>query len=244
MKLTQYGNIYFINSKVIFNPKPVKPSIIEASFEFAYQMAFGSGHHRNHRTGGTEQRSVLDIFRNTFQGKIAEGLAFEVLAEQGILCEPIDYSIHGKGVWDDTDLAYCGTKINIKSTAHFSNLLLLETEDWDMDGTYKPNNNSEATSLYNYFILVRIKPSTISLFNNKVDKEVLKHEIDQQDWAYDIPGCCSLKTLKHIITNDYVLLQNSMLNGKTKMDAENYYIQTGSLKSIDLLIANLKSISV
>ena len=88
MKLTQYGNIYFINSKVIFNPKPVKPSIINKSFQFAYEMAFGEGHHRVHRTGGTEQRSTLDIFRNTLQGKIAEAVVHEKLATNGNLTPP------------------------------------------------------------------------------------------------------------------------------------------------------------
>ena len=142
MKLTQYGNSYFINYKVIFNPKPVKPSIINKSFQFANEMAFGEGHHRVHRTGGTEQRSTLDIFRNTLQGKIAEAVVHEKLATNGILCEPIDYHVYGEGVWDDTDLDYNGTKISIKSAAHFSNLLLLEAEDWNKDGFYKPNNDN------------------------------------------------------------------------------------------------------
>lgn len=241
MKLTQYGNIYFINSKVIFNPKPVKPSIINKSFQFAYEMAFGEGHHRVHRTGGTEQRSTLDIFRNTLQGKIAEAVVHEKLATNGILCEPVDYGVYGEGVWDDSDLDYSGTKISIKSAAHFSNLLLLEAEDWNKDGIYKPNNdNSEASAQYDYFVMVRINPSTNVLFNDEMDSESLKTDINNQNWMYDIPGCCSLNTLKHLIVNDYVLPQNAMLNGKTKMDATNYYIQTGSLKSIDRLISNLK----
>ena len=243
MKLTQYNNIYFINSKVLFNPLPIPSLIINNAFEFAFEMAFGEGHHRKHRTGGREQRSAMDIFRNTLQGKIAEGILFKVFKEKGVVCSPIDYGIHGKGIWDDSDLEYKDVKISIKSAAHFSNLLLLESEDWNDDGSYKPNsNNSESTSYYDYFVLVRIKPNTNGLFKTNVNKDELKNEIDKQDWTYDIPGCCSLKTLKHIIANDYVLPQNAMLNGKTKMDAENYYIQTGSLRNVDRLIENLKSL--
>ena len=136
MKLTKYDTIYFINSKVLFHPQPIQSSILSTSFEFAYNMAFGEGHHRNHRTGGTEQRSALDIFKNTLQGKIAEGIAFKVLASHGIKCEPVDYSIHGEGVWDDSDLEYKGKRISVKSSAYFSNLLLLETNDWNLDGMW------------------------------------------------------------------------------------------------------------
>ena len=73
-----------------------------------------------------------------------------------------------------------------------------------------------------------------------MEKEALKQAIERQNWMYDIPGCCSLKTLKHIIANDYVLPKGVMLNGKTKMDAANYYIQTGSLKDFKDLIIILK----
>ena len=241
MKLTQYDNNFFINSKVLYNPKPILSTIVDASLEFAYEMALGDGHHRVHRTGGTEQRSTLDIFRNTLQGKIAEAVVHEKLATNGILCEPIDYHVYGEGVWDDTDLDYNGTKISIKSAAHFSNLLLLETEDWNADGSYKPNsNNSESASYYDYFVLVRVKPNTNILFTDELDKESLLNEVEKQNWMYDIPGCCSLKTLRHLIANDYVLPQGAMLNGKTKMDAENYYIQSGSLFDVEKLILNLK----
>ncbi|MCA0131146.1 hypothetical protein [Winogradskyella alexanderae] len=241
MKLTQYDTIYFINSKVLFNPQTIGSSILNASFKFAYNMAFGDGHHRKHRTGGTEQRSTLDIFKNTLQGKIAEGIAYEVLAKHGIKCQPIDYGIHGEGIWDDSDLEYKGKRISVKSSAYFSNLLLLETDDWDKDGSYKPNSNkSQSKSYYDYFILVRLKPNTNSLFDSEADKELLRAKILDHKWTYDIPGCCSLKTLRHIIANDYVLPKGALLNGKTKMDAENYYIQTGNLKGVDLLIDNLK----
>src|SRR5690625_2756493 len=58
-------------------------------------------------------------------------------------------------------------------------------------------------------------------------------------FEYDIPGSISKKTLQHIIKNKYILPQNSYLN-KTKMDAENYYLQTGDLIHIDRLIERIK----
>ena len=242
MKLTQIGDTYFINKTKPFEPSRIKTDFIEKSFEFAYSMTFGEGHHRNHRTGGSEQRTALDIFRNTLQGKIAESVVFESLKTEGIACDPIDYSIHGKGIWDDADISYKDVKISVKSAAHFSNLLLLETQDWNKDGAYKPNNQvSKIATYYNYFVLVRIKPNTKSMFRTVMTKAELQEEIFSKKWYCDIPGCCSLKTLRYLIANDYVLPQNALLNGKIKMDAENYYIQAKDLKSINELIDILKS---
>jgi hypothetical protein len=206
-------------------------------------MAFGSGYHREHRTGGEDFRKPIEIFRNTFQGKIAEGVFYNYLNENNIICDKVDYSIHGKGIWDDTDIQYKNKKISIKSAAFFSNLLLLESEDWDSEGRYLPNLiNNEGADFYDFFVLIRIKPNTNSLFKGSISKKDLKHEIDAHEWYYDIPGCCSNRTLKFIIQNNYILPKNALLNGRTKMDAENYYIQCSDLKKISELINILKEL--
>ena len=46
--------------------------------------------------------------------------------------------------------------------------------------------------------------------------------------------------LQEVIKNDYILPQNSYLNGSTRMDAENYYIQAGDLLDIKFLNEKLK----
>lgn len=243
MLLDKKENNYHINRKVKFTENIIDTDVINLSFDFAYQMAFGDGHHRAHRSGGNELRSPLDIFKNTFQGKIAESVLYNYLLDNDIICESVDYSVYGKGSWDDADLVYKNIKISVKSAAHFSNLLLLETKDWDSEGRYIPNiNNPDVADIYDYFVLVRIKPNTNSLFNGPTDEKSLKKEIVSNKWYYDIAGCCSLKTLKFIIRNNYVLPQQSLLNGKIEMDAENYYIQSGDLKGIDELLNILKNV--
>jgi hypothetical protein len=133
--------------------------------------------------------------------------------------------------------------MNVKSAAFFSNLLLLETKDWDSEANYIPNiSDLNSTSKYDYFIFVRVKPNTNSLFSKGEEKEILEKEIVANEWFFDIAGCCSQKTLKFVIKNNYILPQNSLLNGKVKMDAENYYIQSGDLKPIDDLINILNKI--
>ena len=243
MLLDKKENNYHINRKVKFTENIIDTDVINLSFDFAYQMAFGDGHHRAHRSGGNELRSPLDIFKNTFQGKIAESVLYNYLLNNDIICKSVDYSVSGKGSWDDADLVYKNIKISVKSAAHFSNLLLLETKDWDSEGRYIPNiNNPDVADIYDYFVLVRIKPNTNSLFNGPTDEKSLKKEIVSNKWYYDIAGCCSLKTLKFIIRNNYVLPQQALLNGKIEMDAENYYIQSGDLKGIDELLNILKNV--
>ena len=198
---------------------------------------------RTKRSATLEQpRTPIEIFKNTLQGKIAEILLYNYFLNNGIKCKDVDYSVSGKGSWDDTDLVYKNLKISVKSAAFYSNLLLLETKDWDTNGRYIPNiDNPDVADIYDYFILVRIKPNTNSLFNGSTDKKTLKKQIESNKWYYDITGCCSLTTLKFIIQNNYILPQNALLNGKIKMDAENYYIQSGYLKSIRSLLNILKS---
>jgi hypothetical protein len=43
-----------------------------------------------------------------------------------------------------------------------------------------------------------------------------------------------------IIQEKQVIPQNALLNGKIKMDANNYYVQSGDLYSLEGLIRELK----
>ena len=47
-------------------------------------------------------------------------------------------------------------------------------------------------------------------------------------------------TMKWIIKNQRILPKNSLLNGKIRMDAENYYVETGDLKDIKQLSTELR----
>lgn len=242
MKLTKQDNNYHLNSKKRFEGSVISWDTVQKSFDFAYEMVYGDGFHRNRRSGGQTGRPKSEIFQNTFQGKIAEIVLYKNLKANDIETDEPDCSIHGKGIWDDADLKANGKTISIKSAAHFSNLLLLETKDWDSEGSYIPNIGHEnATAAYDYFVLVRINPDVKSTLKDIPEEKMqLLKKVQEQDWLYDIPGCCSIKSIKHIISLGHVLPQNALLNGKTKMDAENYYIQSGDLFPIDKLYAALK----
>ncbi|MCP2028063.1 hypothetical protein L1276_003231 [Flavobacterium sp. HSC-32F16] len=241
MKLDKKNNIYFITLKKNFEAKEVNAAFVKQAFDFAYEMVYGEGFHRIKRSGGHLNRTNAEIFQNTFQGKLAEIVLYENLKLQNIEVEVPDFSIHGKGVWDETDLKANGKSICVKSAAFFSNLLLLETKDWNPEGKYIPNLDNSNIDTYDFFVLVRIKPDIKFILKSiPQNKENLWQEIENAVWFCDIPGCCSLKTIRHIIKNQYVIPKNALLNGKTKMDAENYYIQSGDLHDLDDLYSGLR----
>lgn len=230
------GNIYTITRRSPFTPiGSFRTTTVERVFDFAYDMSFGgNGEHRNHRTGGTHQRRKGEIFANAFQGKLAECAIYNQFYNELDITEP-DFETYGLGEWDDADFYINDFKISIKSTKSFGNLLLLETRDWDRNGRYIPNDES-----YDFTFLVRMNPyceeilrRNRMLYCDAVNYNELKTLVCNNNWSYDIPGYVSLEELIEIIRNDFIIPRGALLNGKTPMDAENYYIQAGDMHSID-----------
>ena len=240
------NNSFFITKRKSFEALYDLSGSAETVFEFAYGMTFGKkGGHRDYRTGGELKRKNGELFINTFQGKLAEFGIWKFFSEKNTALPEPDVNMWAKGKWDDTDLIVSGKKINVKSAAHFSNLLLLETKDWDADGHYIPNKE-KGTDAYDYFILSRLKPDGKALMKNaklfsadEADKDVLKKLILTQQWKFDIAGFISSEELKNLIAEKFVLPQHALLEGRIKMDAENYYCQSGGMHNINELLRQL-----
>ena len=250
-KLRQEGNRYFIDNKKRFQSvKKFKDDTIDRVFEFAYAMTFGEGEHRDHRSGGSANRKKGQIFINTFQGKLSElGVYVTFFKENreayAKLSEP-DFNVYGLGEWDNSDIEFENIKISVKSTKFYGDLLLLEAKDWNKKGEYIPNLNIDKSTIYDFFVLVRIKPDSEKimkenklLYSNNIEKKVLYSLIKSEQWEYDIAGYITNEDLKFLIYNDYVLPKKSLLNGKILMDAENYYIQSGDMRNFEQLVKNL-----
>lgn len=229
----------------------IQKEIIEEVFDFAFSMSFGKeGEHRSYRSGGSHKRKNGEIFANAFQGKLAEFAFYKEAIRYGLLIDKPDLSVWELGKWDDSDFIVKGKNINIKSTKSYGNLLLLETKDWDKRGRYIPNIK-KGLAVYDYFILIRMNPFCEEilklnkiLYSEKIDKEELRKIIIKENWGYDIPGWISHRDLVNIINDDFIIKKDDMLNGITKMDAENYYVQSGDMKDIKLLINILKNIAI
>lgn len=245
--MQQNGNVYMNTSRRAFIGNTIPDNQLEKVKNFAYEMCFGEGHHRNHRTGGQVHRRAGEQFCNTFQGKLAEVCLRHVLLNNGIACGEPDFDVYGVGVWDDTDLVVKGKTLSVKSAAFFSNLLLLESQDYDMNGNYLPNLAIGATASYDYYILVRIKPDIKSLFrqnrlmySDNIDKTTIDRIIGSETWSFDIAGWVTKEEFVSVIRQNQIIPQRALLNGKIPMDAENYYIQSGDMHDARELISMLK----
>jgi len=221
------GNSFYIPRTKNFNPIEIKRDYVNETLDFAYAMTFGKdGEHRRYRSGGTHTRKNGEIFCDTFQGKLAEYFVYQRLKSMGINCPRPDIEKWGLGKWDDEDFLINNKLINVKSMAFFSNLLLLETKDWDKNGLYIPNNK-----YYDYFIVVRIKPELKKefrikrmLYSNDIGYERIKSLFEKLSFFADTPGYITSALLREKIQERQILPKGSMLNGRITMDAENYYI--------------------
>lgn len=243
------SNNFYVNNKRAFAGTPISTEAIKMVTDFAYEMCFGSGHHRDCRTGGQYERKGGEKFCNTFQGKLAEVVLYDYFKTQGLEPKKPDFGIYKRGIWDDSDLEILGKKINVKSAASQSNLLLLETKDWNLQGQYIPNLllNNGAAHWYDYFVLVRIEPdikklfkAETLLFSDAIERKTIEDILFANNWRFDIAGYCTNADVIATIENGNILPQNAMLNTYTKMDASNYYIQSGDMVSITDLVRELK----
>ena len=239
------GNNYYVQNKKRFLAyAEVSQEDKKECFEFAYNMSYArKGAHRDSRSGGNLHRTFGQIFINTFQGKMAEFALYRYLRERHIEVDKPDISEYQLGKWDSFDLDCQGKHFSVKSTKSYGDLLLLETKDWNANGEYIPNLSS-GIAKYDYTVLVRFSPDGESLMKmhnllyqkeNEIPeniKDILKNIIYNQSWTYDFPGFIYNSELVKLIQEKRIIPQNAMLNGKTRMDAENYYFQAGDMHAM------------
>lgn len=242
------GNNYFVQKKKPFVAYSMMlQNDVKDCFDFAYDMSYAKkGAHRDSRSGGQEHRTMGQIFINTFQGKMAEFALYRYLQKYNIEANMPDLAKFKLGKWDSFDLVCQDKHLSVKSTKSYGDLLLLETKDWNNKGEYVPNLPS-GNAKYHYTVLVRFKPDGESLLKQKhllYQKEdeisnnirqILIDTIYKEKWIYDFPGFIYHSELVKLINERRIIPQNAMLNGGTKMDAENYYFQTGNMHSMNEL---------
>lgn len=207
------SNSLEISRKKFFSPlSKISQSGINKAKDFAKNMtAKQLGEHRENRTGGSHKRSSKEIFINAFQGKLAEVAFYEYFMNKDLQINQPDFETYPRGQWDSFDFLINNKKINVKSTKHFGNLMLLEEGDWNNNAEYIPNIATN-NHIYDLFVLIRIDTRT-----NK----------------YDMPGFITRSDLIKIIEKKHLIKKGQLLNGRIPMDANNYYIQTGDMRNIN-----------
>lgn len=227
---------------------------VDSIFDFAYRMTFGGeGEHRGRRTGGTANRTNGQKFANTFQGKLGELAVNKELSRLGLNPSQPDYTVGGLGFWDHFDMIVNNRQVSIKSIKYFSQLLLLETGDWDESGRYLHGMNANRNIIpvqYDFVFLSRINPSsedTLShhhlLYSDRVNRNDLSDIILSNEWGYDIPGFITCDELIYVIQHRHIIPAHSMFspNGRryTEIEAENYYVRAADMHSLNEITALL-----
>ena len=233
---------YSVTMKKPFTPQgTIRRITLETVATFAFDMTFGTkGAHRNNRTGGSTKRSEVQILTDTFQGKLSEFALANILYKQEGFKAP-ETSTYALGEWESADFELGKSVISVKSTKYFGNLLLLEKGDWDSTGSYKQSGDKPKT--YSHIVLVRVAPFMEDLIRPRSQfqapsyEEVLK-VILAQEWKYEITGFINSEDLKKVIVMGHEIPKGSLLNGTVKMDASNYYVQAGDLRSPEELVAS------
>jgi len=122
-------------------------------YEFSRQMR------GNHNPNLIMQRNDWEIFRDDFRGKLGEVAVRKTILTQFPqlhINTDIDYSVTPRGQWDFTDLVVGGRFISIKSIKGHAQFLLVETNRYNPDGTYRYMNGEDAPVYVNAYILVRV----------------------------------------------------------------------------------------
>ena len=123
---------------------------------------------REHRSGGTQFRSVVQIESDTLRGKVAEVIIKNFLAQEPFNVSDIllDFDIYPRGKLDEQDFTLNCKRISIKSAKWFSKWLLLEAKD--INRQY----------VYDYYILITIaedyKSGTVQGFASKEELDDVK----------------------------------------------------------------------
>lgn len=229
MKFDSLG--YEVTSRVPFVPvRFTADDCVKDAFYFAWDMTFGrAGRHRDHRTGGIARRRNGEIFSHAFQGKLAEFAVCQELAGFGVQANP-DMSRADLGVWDAGDLRAGAREISVKSTKKQGNLLLLEASDWSADGTYVHADQGSTSGL---ICLVRIDPSPEDLlrrrkllYSDSCPQTILKWTVAPlSQFRYQVLGAVDQSVIRAAVRERQLIPQGAMLNGRTRIDADNYYLQ-------------------
>jgi hypothetical protein len=68
------------------------------------------------------------------------------------------------------------------------------------------------------------------LYSNNINFTKIKEIVDKFKFEADIPGFVTNSKLVKIIESEQILRKGAMLNGRIKMDAENYYIMSSDFE--------------
>ena len=221
--LKEFDGSYLITHKKKFHP------LFDVN-EYVNDSVIWAGNGDRFKKSG---RNRKEIIIDCIQGKLGEFILYKYLISLGYDINPPGLEILERGSWDDGDLFIDDKKIQIKTSPHFSNLLLLKKKDWDLEGNYR-FNIKENSAPYRAFFLCRIKPSIqevladFELLNTSKTIEILSNV----NFRADIPGFATLRDFREIINSEQYIKSGFKIGNRTILE-DQYYFQSGDLRDID-----------
>ena len=181
---------------------------------------------KNTRSGGTNERKKEGIMYDNFQGKLSELILYHDLPNKDDF-EEIDLELYERGKWDHSDLLSKDGQIhiNVKSGLSFHQMLLLTAKDYNKSGGYRHHKNSGKIEKELYaFVRLNIDKEKITKMFSKSEDDFTKwflkeYRIIEYDQFFS-----DICQIKNAIQNKHLIYKDQMLNGRTKMDADNYYL--------------------
>lgn len=192
-------------------------------------MAYGNKHNPDSFASGESKntRNNEQIFRDAFQGKLAEVAFFNYYSKDFKINEP-NFDEWERGFWEDTDFIaeYNGLsyRISIKSTKHFGNLLLLEKNRYNSYGLYIESAEANSPGIkHDVIFLIRIKG-----INNSLPEWYDYAKLE--DIKAEITGYIKHEDFLKAIEDNKCLEKGWIINGKEKLKVDNYYFCCSELK--------------
>lgn len=216
-----------------------------ACYEFARRMI------GNHNPDMIMGRDDWEIFRDDFRGKLGE-VALKNYIIRNIpdaqFTGDIDYNVTPRGQWDITDLIVNGQYINVKSIRGGSRFLLIETNRYNDDGSYRYQNNDGENVRVDMYALVRIAIDpemgpddmgyeNVSQFWNSRGGRIINatilgginHTTFWNEKHYAPRGMmCNIQNLEKVCRNQQVIMatqeQMNDVNMRTRILQQNNYV--------------------
>ena len=213
-------------------------------FLFAYEMILGKGYHRNNRSGGSFKRNVNILLTNVIEGKLGEVCVYREFLKNGIDIGYPDMSVMGVNKWDNSDINYKNIKMSVKTSKSYARMMLLEENDYLISKynnkvLYRPNKD-----VVDVFIFVRIKSTIIQVLEKmgdiSCDDNYIRTVYKKSVIRFDQPCYVNNKDISNVIEHNMILPRGVFLNGKTRVDANNYYIFVKDMKPIAKLYSIIK----
>lgn len=210
----------------------IRADEIKQCFEFAVSMAEGEKHNTDSFASQNPRftRETGSVFRDAFQGKIAE-IAFYNYYSHKFTLNPPDFDEWERGKWEDTDFIISDSKhnknysISIKSTKSFGNLLMLEKNRYNNHGEYLEGTNGKSV-IHDLIFLIRIK-GIDSIYPDTYYKKKFT------GISAEITGYITHKDFVDAITNKQFIEAGTYINGCEELKVDNYYFCASKLKLKD-----------